>query len=460
MKKYSKWISIIAAMSLTGALFTGCGTKEGSVPEASGLEEISAEDEQTAGNRGDATAKEQAAKNEERPEVRVLIKWSESQIENWPGLVEEYNADASNPVTIKLEFYGSEGYDDKVKTELMGDNPAGVVQLMKTTFNEYSVNGQLQELTCFLQEQGWDYNKGALAWAGPLNNEGGGVYGIPDFANTSCIFYNTAIFEELGLQLPRNVVELKEVSRTLNDNGYKAIVTGATDWCASDLLAKVQAQKVGADFLIQCYNNEAKYNDSAMVESLEVIKDLVDSNVIDPSSADYTDDDAIAEFTMGNAAMYTAHTGMASAIDAVKDEDFAYDVVETMDFTDNPKTSVSVTWGSMWCIPANVADREAAEAALAFLFGEAVQKNDVEQLGKIVNVDAWNEGLTHPALLTASKQLAGAGTADSFYLLDMVSAKVLDNMNKGIQEMIQGKVSAQEVLDNVQAIWEEECAQK
>ena len=81
-------------------------------------------------------------------------------------------------------------------------------------------------------------------------------------------------------------------------------------------------------------------------------------------------------------------------------------------------------------------------------------------IGKIVNVDEWNAGLTHPALLTASKQLEGAGTADSFYLLDMVSAKVLDNMNKGIQEMIQGNKTPQEVMDNVQATWEEENSQK
>ena len=39
----------------------------------------------------------------------------------------------------------------------------------------------------------------------------------------------------------------------------------------------------------------------------------------------------------------------------------------------------------------------------------------------------------------SAEQLKGAGTADSFYLLDMVSSKVLDNMIKGIQEMIQGK---------------------
>ena len=217
---------------------------------------------------------------------------------------------------------------------------------------------------------------------------------------------------------------------------------------------------IGSDFLLQCYNNEAKYNDPQMVEALEIVNDLVQCGVIDASSADYSDDDAISEFVMGNAAMYSAHTGYASSSDSLKDEDFSYDIIETMNFVDNPKTSVAVTWGSMWCIPSNVQNKEAAQEALAFLFGEDVQRNDVEVLGKIVNVDAWNEGLTHPALLTAAKQLEGAGNADSFYLLDMVSAKVLDNMSKGIQEMIQGSKTPQEVMDNVQMTWEEENAQK
>lgn len=396
----------------------------------------------------------------DREEVKVLIKWNEDQLSNWQELVDQYNADESNPITIDLQFYGSEGYDDMVKAEMTSDDPAGIVQLMKTVFNDYAANGQLMELSDLISKNGWDYNKGALAWAGPLNNPDGKVYGIPDFANTSCIFYNTDIFSKLNLEEPTDLDSLKAVSKTLNENGYKAIVTGATNWCASDLLSKVQAQSVGGDFLIKCYNNEEKYNDDSMVKALEVVDDLVKSDVIDPTSADYTDDDAIAEFVMGNAAMYTAHTGMASAIDSAKDEDFHYNIIQTMNYVDEPKVTVPVTWGSMWCIPANVKNKEAAEKALSFLWGDKVMQSDVSDLGKIVNIDSYNAALTHPALLTASKQLQGAGSSDSFYLLDMVSAKVLDNMNKGIQEMIQGKASPQEVLDNVQSTWEEESAQK
>lgn len=403
----------------------------------------------------------EVAQEETRPTVRVYIKWAESQLPNWPALIDEYNANDSNPVIIEAQYFGSEGYDDKVKAELSGDNPPEIVQLMKTTFNDYAENGSLMELSGLIEENGWNYNPGALAWAGPLNNPEGKVYGIPDFANTSCIFYNKAIFEELGLAVPTDIESLKEVTKTLNENGYKAIVTGATNWCATDLLAKVSAQMVGSDLLIRAYNGEAQYNDPKMVEALSVINDLVQCNAIDPSSADYTDDDAVAEFISGNAAMYSAHTGMATSIDSIAEGmDFSYDIIEKFDFVNEPLSPVAVTWGSMWCIPSNVKNKEAAEEALSFLWGEQVTRNDVEELGKVVNVEEWNSGLTHPAAVTSVKQLAESGTADSFYLVDMVSAKVLDNMNKGIQEMIQGKATPQQVLDNVQAIWEEELAQK
>lgn len=451
-------IILLAAMVISLA---GCGKSSSSdTTSNSSLQSTQKNTDSSGTETAKKTESKTTTEKKERPKVRVLIKWTEEQLPNWVEIVDEYNNDDSNPVIIDLQYYGSEGYDDKVKAELLGDNPPEIVQLMKTTFNEYSANGQLLELSSFISEQGWDYNKGALAWAGPLNNASGGVYGIPDFANTSCIFYNTKIFDELGLEVPTDIESLKEVSRKINENGYKAIVTGATNWCASDLFAKTQAQLVGSQLLIDAYNNKAKYNDSSMVQALEIIYDLVQAGVIDKSSADYTDDDAIAEFVSGNAAMYTAHTGMTTPIDSVADEDFSYNIIETMKFVDNPKTSVAVTWGSMWCIPANVQNLEAAKAALAFLWSEEVAKNDVELLGKIVNVDAWNAGLKHTALLTASKQLEGAGSADSFYLLDMVSSKVLDNMNKGIQEMIQGKVTPQEVLDNVQATWEAELQQK
>ena len=89
--KFKKVISAVLAATMTLGLLVGCGTAK---------EEVKQEE----------TSKEEVSQETvEREEVRVLIKWAESQISNWTELVEEYNADASNPITISLEFYGSEG---------------------------------------------------------------------------------------------------------------------------------------------------------------------------------------------------------------------------------------------------------------------------------------------------------------------------------------------------------------
>ena len=59
----------------------------------------------TSGSTG--TSASQTDTQGERPVVRVYIKWAESQLPNWPALIEEYNADESNPVIIEAQYFGS-----------------------------------------------------------------------------------------------------------------------------------------------------------------------------------------------------------------------------------------------------------------------------------------------------------------------------------------------------------------
>ncbi len=412
-----------------------------------------------------ASGSTETAADSDRPVVRVYCGWAETQLPNWRGLVEEYNSNPDNPITIQLEFFGSSGYFDRLNAEFLAGDPPEVFQLTKTVFNEYSAAGRLYDLRDYLAERGLSetLNKGAQAWAGPLVNETGGVYGFPDFANTSCIFYNTKMFEEYGIEEPTDMESLREAARILNEHGKKAIVTGASDWCATDLLAKVQAQLCGTDILIDAYLGKAAYNDPILVEALTIVDNMVKENIIDPSSADYNDDEAIAEFVSGNAGMYTAHTAMTAPIDsmAASMPGFEYNIIKNIDFVEDPLISVPVTWGQMWCVPADCDNIDGALEALTYLFGEYVANDTVEKVGKIYNVESWNKNLTHPALRTAvDYQMPSSATADSFYLVDMVSSKVLENLNRGIQQMIQGRLTPQEVLDTAQQTWLDEQAQR
>jgi ABC-type glycerol-3-phosphate transport system substrate-binding protein len=410
-----------------------------------------------------AGAKESAMAD--KPVIRVYSAWVETQLPNWQDKIKEYNANKDNPVTIQLEFFGDGGYDDKIKADFIANDPPEIFQLFKTEFNEYSAAGKLLDLTDYLKKTGLSetLNKGAQAWAGPLVNPTNGVFGFPDFANTSCIFYNTKLFKQLGIAEPTDLASLTKATKVLNANGYKAIVTGASNWCAADLFAKVQAQSCGTQVLIDVHNGKAKYTDPALLKALTIVNQMVADKVIDPSSADYGDDEAIAVFVSGQAGMYTAHTAMTSMIDSMAEsmEGFDYDIIRNVAFVPDPKVSVPVTWGSLWCIPSSCKNIEGTYAAMEFLFGEELAVDTVKKVGKIYNVESWNKDLSHKALQTAVKyQMPTSATADSFYLLDMVSSKVLDNMIKGIQEMIQGSVTPKQVLENLQATWDNEQAQR
>ena len=92
MKKKTLALVMTAAMAFSA--LTGCGST-GSAPATNEETTTAAEKKETEAVTEAASESEKPA---ERPEVRVLIKWSESQVSNWPVHVEEYNADASNPV--------------------------------------------------------------------------------------------------------------------------------------------------------------------------------------------------------------------------------------------------------------------------------------------------------------------------------------------------------------------------
>jgi len=454
-KNLLKLVCLFVSLTLLISL-TACGSSQSNTAAEQSQKEKS--EEKTA-------VKKDEAKPVKKTPVRVYCAWAEAQLPNWKPLIDEYNKRTDATIEIKMEFLGSQGYHDKVKAEIMSGNPPEVFQQFKTGFNEYASAGMLKDLTDLFKSEGWYdiYNKGALKWAGPIVNEKNEIFGIPDFASTSVIFYNVNMFKELGINEPTNIDELIAVSKKLNAAGKKAIVTGANGWCSVDLFAKVQAQIAGVKPLIDAYTGKGKYTDASLLESMKIVQKLVKEKAVDPSSASMNDDDAIATFVAGGAGMYTAITAMTALLDNMAKEKpgFSYDVIKKMDFVPNPKVGFSTTWGSLWCVSKDVKNADGAYEALKFLFGENVSKDTVKKVGKIYNVEKWNEELSNPALKTAVKyHMPNAASEDSFFLIDMVSSKVFDNLMKGIQSMIQDSTTPEKVLDQAQKTWETELAQK
>ncbi|MEG2624343.1 MAG: extracellular solute-binding protein, partial [Clostridia bacterium] len=170
-----------------------------------------------------------AAHAEEPVTIRVRSGWVEANLPNWRTKCAEF--EAANPgIKVELEFTPSgEDAMAKLKAEFMSDTTPDIVQAWKTYFNEYVDAGLVLDISDIYDANGWKSPKiygGVRAWCAKLSdarNDEAAVFGIPDFINTSVIFYNTKMFEQYHLQEPTNLEELIAVSKTLNENGVRAL---------------------------------------------------------------------------------------------------------------------------------------------------------------------------------------------------------------------------------------------
>jgi ABC-type glycerol-3-phosphate transport system substrate-binding protein len=123
------------------------------------------------------------------------------------------------------------------------------------------------------------------------------------------VFYNKAIFEEVGVVPPTTWAELLDVSQKLEDAGYKVFQTcGAADaWCTSIMPSGIiSAEVLGTtpDWVAQRKEGGVAFADEAMVTAFEHYQDLVEEGWVDTGDLGVDYASANRSFIDGEAAMY------------------------------------------------------------------------------------------------------------------------------------------------------------
>ena len=106
----------------------------------------------------------------------------------------------------------------------------------------------------------------------------GKYFGIPLYNNGKFMGYNTAIFDEVGIEVPTTFEELIESCAPLREAGYEPIAFGNKDgWPALHYLQQLFAYNVPSDVLHDDFSPAtATLDDAGYVASLEQFKTLVD----------------------------------------------------------------------------------------------------------------------------------------------------------------------------------------
>ena len=101
----------------------------------------------------------------------------------------------------------------------------------------------------------------------------GKTYAVPQVIDSMGVFYNKKIFKEAGVEVPKNIAELKTVSAAIKEKtGKTGLYLRGDDpyWFLSFLYGE------GGD-MVDAANKKVTFDDPAGVSAFKTVKDLVDS---------------------------------------------------------------------------------------------------------------------------------------------------------------------------------------
>ncbi|MCB2177104.1 MAG: extracellular solute-binding protein [Actinomycetales bacterium] len=216
------------------------------------------------------------------------------------------------------------------------------------------------------------------------------LFALATAVEASMVWYNTSIFDELGLSEPTTWSEFLDIIAKTKDAGYTPIaMANATQWPGSQWWSELVTLSCGPDFwaTIATDTPAIALDDPCVVDANQKIVDLVNAGAFNQgfNGLDYDKGESRQLFWSGKAAMN--HMGNWTLTSA-KDE--APDMLDTMDFFlvpawDGAKgTSEMMTGGlaPMYSVASTTANPEMAKEVLWYLVN-AEAANDIAQLGRV-----------------------------------------------------------------------------
>jgi raffinose/stachyose/melibiose transport system substrate-binding protein len=215
---------------------------------------------------------------------------------NNPGIKVEREDEFNDPFHNKVEAYAAQGN----LPDVIYAWPSG----RSSTLHN---NKQLKDLTPLIQRDGLDkiFDANAL---NPGLQAGGYVGMLPrGVTYTNTFWVNKEVLDAVGLSPAKTYSELKGQVETLKAAGYQTVMMPNVDtWVMQSCLYSLLAGRfMGEGWEGKILGGSTDFTDPKFLASLEFVKDLYDSGVIDPAQSLYLQyGEAPGQFATNKAAYY------------------------------------------------------------------------------------------------------------------------------------------------------------
>jgi alpha-glucoside transport system substrate-binding protein len=203
-------------------------------------------------------------------EITVAGVWTGVEEENFTAVLDAFTEESG----VDVSYQSSDDLGTYLGTQIEGGSPPDVAFIPQPgLIASLAEDGSLVELgedaTAALEENYGDAGR-------ELGTVDGTQYGVYfKAANKATWWYNTAVFEQAGVEPPTSWDEMLETAQTVNSSGTPFLSIGASDaWPLTDLFENIYLQTAGPEMYDQLSNHEIPWTDPSVVEALEIMSEL------------------------------------------------------------------------------------------------------------------------------------------------------------------------------------------
>ncbi|MEK4508771.1 extracellular solute-binding protein [Paenibacillus anaericanus] len=367
------------------------------------------------------------------------------------------NFQESHP-NVKVNFEGMDQTvhrEQKLKSEMVTGTPPDMFVLFGgAEIEPYVRSNRLMDLSDVVTESGLkDQFQDLQLWT--FNNR---IYGLPIEGNAEPLYYNKFIFNKLGIEQPETLAQLNTAIEILKKNGYIPFALGNEDrWPAAIFAHYLMDRYAGPDLINELVQGEVtkSFSNPDYIKAFEQLETWIQQEAFSQSSNSLSTEDAIKLFTSGKAAMYLNGNW---DINLFHNEDAPADFQDQVGVIPFPslqaKDSKSIAGGYTIGIGLSsnmeAAKKEAAEQLLQAFYTKEVQSRIVYEGLRIPAIKvAYDSDKTGPIFAQVIRLMEQSN--QSFVPYDnILSPEVKKSFLRVIEEMISGKISAKEALEETQ----------
>ena len=319
--------------------------------------------------------------------------------------------------------------------------------------------GHALDLTPYFCELGWN----EVIPEGIVNytSSEGKLWAVGDAVQTTVMFYNKDIFAENDLEVPATWDELMAACDTLAQAGYAIPIGlgGADKYPISWWQSMLWGRYAGPEGVDNVMYGDGRWDEEPFVQATAKLKEISDAGCFGPNPLAEIQENIEARFWRGEIPMvFTGPWIIEPGIQALGEEISKFSVFQVPPPTEEQPLYPTEDIGTGWYVNANYEHPDVAADLLNFMFFREESRQKLLESGSRVPVGELDlEGVELPTLVeeifALTNEYRENGTIHAF--LDTVTpASMTDVTYDGLQALLAGQMSPEDLTAAVQDSWE------